>query len=184
MYDYSDIERIKSKPISGRTFEENLLLKWYSFSGYPKLRSPIYIFKDDKYFYELLKQHKPIFVAFTTKRHFYCAYLKRKLREIAPHFKDDAIFLEVDCSFTPEFCEKYAYAGVPSIDVYHLKVGNEVPNTYRYHYHWSNYGVLKFLEDYQLGGRRNVWNGIYDVTMSSLSSIDNEITPIESSEDI
>ncbi len=68
------------------------------------------------------------------------------------------------------------FAGTPSIDVFYLsKKDQELqaslskdkekvnfkPKLYRFDYLWSIYGFMKFLEDYNLGKRENIWYGLY-----------------------
>ena len=98
----------------------------------------------------------------------YPTYLKRRLRTLAPLFKDDAIFIEVDCSLHPEFCSKNAFAGIPSMDVFYLSKKeqrikeNPTPKRFRFDYLWSIYGITKFLEDYNFVERRNIFEGIFE----------------------
>eukprot|EP01080_Neovahlkampfia_damariscottae_P012230 gene12230-5816_t len=141
--DFNDLLKVKKKKENGEklTLEEKLFLSWHRITDYPKQRGNVTLFKSEEQLNEILLKGKPVFVAYLIPKPYdYPTYLKRRLRTLAPYFKEDAEFVEVDCSLHANFCSTNAFAGVPSMDVFYLSKkqqrisDSKKPKRYRFDY--------------------------------------------------
>ena len=168
-WSFSTIQNIKKKlelnePLEWREF---ILWKYYQVTDHPIPRGNVTVIQSEEHFDEIINEGKPVAAAFTAPYKYTCEYLKKKIREMAPHFKDDANFVEVDCSITPKLCYERNIISVPAIDVFYKPIGKEKTYRYRYSYSYSVYGFGCFLKDY---GFRNP-NSIYSDVARKLDEL-------------
>ncbi|KAG2381722.1 hypothetical protein C9374_006106 [Naegleria lovaniensis] len=151
-WSFSTIQAISEKidHHQGLTWKEFALWKFYELTDHPKPRGNVIVAKSMEHFDEILNQEKPVAVAFTAPYKNNCEHLKKKIREMAPYF-EEANFVEVDCSITPNICYQKNLVSVPAMDVFYKPdKNNDKVYRYRYSYSHSVYGFQSFLKDYGL----------------------------------
>ncbi|KAL9643497.1 hypothetical protein ABK040_010111 [Willaertia magna] len=173
-WSYSGILDIKRKLERKEelTWKEYLFYKYHAITSHPKPRGNVTVIESESHFDEIVDQGKPVFVLFVTPYKYTCEHFKKKIREIAPHFPNDANFVEVDCSITPSVCYSKSTASIPSMDVYYRPNLKVKAKKFRFSYSYTSYGVSSFLRDYNLTTSNDY--SIYELMKKKLDHLSKE----------